>query len=519
MTARDLSLPPHSLEAERAVLGSILKDPTSMVDIGDMLQATDFYDARHRLIFSAMQGITHDGLPPDLAIVTDRLRQLDALERAGGWDALLDLDNAIATAAFVGHYAGVVRDTAMRRALISKAQAIAELAYREDGPVGDVLERAERLVGELRGRALPSGPRFAFVAPGELAEPAPRAFRWDPLLPEGAVTLLYGDAGLGKSFIAAALGIAIAAGLPRCLQMPIIGGRVLYVDAELDADEFTRRTYQLARGMGLEAPPMDLLYLNLEHSLATPRGRDWLKDAIADARADVTILDSLSFASAGAKLNDPGEMAAVLMGLRNIGTFLALDHSNWAGVQGNQSDSHPMGSFFKRAFSRSMIQIDQALAGGITLRANKATFGAIPQPVHLAIAHQSERTVVQRIDLHDGRMAGAERNMPAIERVHLHLVLNGPTQLDALVEAVDLRKQYVKNLLTALRTQGRAVPSGDAVWRCVQDAERTRNGTPPEALTETGFGVSPQVDDRTHPKLAIPVNHEPNGASDQWDAM
>lgn len=506
---RELDLPPQSKQAEEAVLGSILKSPPSIAAVADVLRPDDFYTTENGMVFGAMLSLRGDGVPIDYHTVADRLTQRGQYERVGGLLYLAGINLSTPTATFIEHYGRIVERTSIMRQLISSGQSIAALAYRDNLEPDAAIDKASEIVDRVARRR--GGPRaqFPFVFPAHLPEPSPRAFRVDPLVPEGAVTVLYGDAGLGKSFIALALAIAIAAGMPRFAAMPLIGGRVLYVDAELDDEEFTRRAYRLSRGLGLSAPPADLVYLNLEQSLASSRGRAWLEEAIGVARADFTILDSLSFASAGAKLNDPGEMAAVLMGLRGVGTLLALDHSNWAGVQGNQSESHPMGSFFKRAFSRSMIQIDRALGGGITLRANKATFGEIPEPIHLALTHRTDRIEVQRIDLQDGRMAGADQNMPAIERVALHLLVQGPSRPDGMLESTQLRLGTVKNCLTRLRIDGRAEGIGDGVWRHIPREEReTADDNSMTTSMTTANGVHTSPSEACHRVILLKGNDE-----------
>jgi hypothetical protein len=125
------TLPPHSLEAERAVLGSVLKDAASIGHVAQ-LASGDFYDRRHRAIWTAMLALHADGQPVDLAMLVVRLQQLGLYEQAGGLDYLVDVDNATATAAFVEHYASIVEHAARSRATISTAQLMAERGFRGD---------------------------------------------------------------------------------------------------------------------------------------------------------------------------------------------------------------------------------------------------------------------------------------------------------------------------------------------------------------------------------------------------
>src|ERR671928_807914 len=143
---RDLSQPPHSLEAEEAVLGSVLKNPNSIVQVADFLRAEDFYAPRNRHVFKAMLTITADGRPIDYHTLADQLRQLDLYEASGGLIYLTELNLATPTAAHIEHYGRIVERTSIMRQLITKAQTIAELAYRDNLDPDTALEKAEQLI-------------------------------------------------------------------------------------------------------------------------------------------------------------------------------------------------------------------------------------------------------------------------------------------------------------------------------------------------------------------------------------
>src|SRR5919202_1505154 len=143
---RDLSLPPHNLEAEEAVLGSVLKNPTSIVQIADFLRAEDFYAPRNRHVFKAMLALNADGRPIDYHTLADQLRQLDLYEASGGLIYLSELNLATPTAAHIEHYARIVERTSIMRQLIGKAQTISELAYRDNLDPDTALEKAEQLI-------------------------------------------------------------------------------------------------------------------------------------------------------------------------------------------------------------------------------------------------------------------------------------------------------------------------------------------------------------------------------------
>ncbi|MCA1644900.1 MAG: replicative DNA helicase [Chloroflexi bacterium] len=143
---RDLSLPPHSIQAEEAVLGSILKNPASMVRVSDFLKPEDFYQQRNRHVFRAMLSLFADGKPIDYHSTADTLQQQGAYEASGGLLYLSELNLATPSAAHIEHYGRIVERTSIMRQLIAKAQTIAEIAYRDNLAPEVALEKAEQLI-------------------------------------------------------------------------------------------------------------------------------------------------------------------------------------------------------------------------------------------------------------------------------------------------------------------------------------------------------------------------------------
>jgi replicative DNA helicase len=143
---RDLSLPPHSLQAEEAVLGSVLKHPPSIVRIADFLKPEDFYGMRNRHVFRAMLTLYADGQPIDYHSVGDTLFQQGTHDAAGGMLYLSEVNLATPSAAYIEHYGRIVERTSIMRQLIAKAQTIAEIAYRDNLTPEVALEKAEQLI-------------------------------------------------------------------------------------------------------------------------------------------------------------------------------------------------------------------------------------------------------------------------------------------------------------------------------------------------------------------------------------
>lgn len=137
--------PPNSQEAEQAILGGLMFDPAAIEQIGDKLTPEDFYFRDHRIIFEAIIALSESGKAFDALMVSQRLESLDQLESVGGNTYLMQLVDAVVSAANIGAYAEIVHEAAMRRRLITVSSEIGQRSFRPDGQTAyDVLEYAEK---------------------------------------------------------------------------------------------------------------------------------------------------------------------------------------------------------------------------------------------------------------------------------------------------------------------------------------------------------------------------------------
>ncbi|MBN1887043.1 MAG: replicative DNA helicase [Thermoflexales bacterium] len=143
----DAHLPPHSLEAEEAVLGSILIDPTALDQAGAHLsQPGDFYLVKHGWIWDTMHTLHKRRDPIDFLTVCEELDRRGQLADAGDQAYLSHLIGSVPTAIHAEGYARIVADTARRRRLIQAAGDIVQLAYAEDLDIDQVEADALRLL-------------------------------------------------------------------------------------------------------------------------------------------------------------------------------------------------------------------------------------------------------------------------------------------------------------------------------------------------------------------------------------
>lgn len=148
-----LKLPPHSLEAEQAVLGGLMLDNSAWDQIADIVTEDDFYRRDHRLIFRAIEALSNEGNPCDAVTLSEWLEKFNELENAGGLSYLGNLARNTPTAANAKAYAEIVRERAVLRQLIQASNEISNLAFNPEGRAShELLEIAEQRVFEIAER-------------------------------------------------------------------------------------------------------------------------------------------------------------------------------------------------------------------------------------------------------------------------------------------------------------------------------------------------------------------------------
>jgi replicative DNA helicase len=157
-TVEDIRTPPHSVEAEQALLGGLLMDSVAWENVADVVRAGDFYRPDHQLIFEAIGALAGNGRPCDAVTVSEQLQRTGLLEEAGGLAYLGSLVRDTPTAANVRAYAAIVRERALLRRLIRAGTDIAASAFSEEGlSAGDLVDRAEQRVFEIAEEGQRSG--------------------------------------------------------------------------------------------------------------------------------------------------------------------------------------------------------------------------------------------------------------------------------------------------------------------------------------------------------------------------
>ncbi|MGX7351999.1 replicative DNA helicase [Enterococcus canis] len=161
-------MPPQSIEAEQAVLGSIFLDAEAIVDALEYIEPKDFYRRSHQLIFQTMMLLNDRNEAIDIITVKDRLEQENQLEDVGGLAYLSDLAVTVPTAANIVHYAKIVEQKSLLRNLIQTATDIVSKGFEQSEDVEAILDDAERSILEVSEKRNRSG----FLAIGDVLNQA-----------------------------------------------------------------------------------------------------------------------------------------------------------------------------------------------------------------------------------------------------------------------------------------------------------------------------------------------------------
>lgn len=137
------SLAPHSIEAEEAVLGSILLSPEALFDVLPFLRADDFFIVRHEWIWKAITDLHKQGHPIDYLTIVTELDRVGRLAEAGGMAYVLSLINKSPSSLNVDGYGRIVERMAVRRRLLDGAQKVARAAHADDMDIDEVIATSE----------------------------------------------------------------------------------------------------------------------------------------------------------------------------------------------------------------------------------------------------------------------------------------------------------------------------------------------------------------------------------------
>ena len=137
-------IPPHSIEAEQGVLGSILIDKDGIIQISSLITPADFYDGKNALVFEVMLDLFLKNRPIDLLTVREMIDDRKKLEEIGGNAYLIALTESIFTSANIYQYGQIVKTKSVLRKLIKAGNDILLYGYDEEADINKLLEKSEQ---------------------------------------------------------------------------------------------------------------------------------------------------------------------------------------------------------------------------------------------------------------------------------------------------------------------------------------------------------------------------------------
>ena len=142
-------VPPHDVEAEQAVIGSMLTDNEAVTSSIEVLKESDFYREDNKIIFSAMLNLYNRSEPIDLITVKSELEAMGKIDQVGGIEYLAELPEKVPTTANASKYINIVHEKSILRNLIKTANEIIELGYDPTENVEDIMDGAEKKIFNL----------------------------------------------------------------------------------------------------------------------------------------------------------------------------------------------------------------------------------------------------------------------------------------------------------------------------------------------------------------------------------
>lgn len=149
----NLQIPPHDLNAERAVLSCLLQDQSTLDKIYEILKTEDFYQEKHKKIYNAILSLSRKNEPFDAFTVSSYLDNTHELELVGGLEYLLSLSSEVPSAAHSEHYGKIVEEKATLRSLLEAAKVMSEEIYQGDNEVENILDHSEQKILDIANKS------------------------------------------------------------------------------------------------------------------------------------------------------------------------------------------------------------------------------------------------------------------------------------------------------------------------------------------------------------------------------
>lgn len=327
-------IPPRDIDAEQALLGSIMIAPYLFVDLVTIIKAEYFYRISHRWIWEAMNHLLEAEQQIDHVTLCNALNTSGKLKEIGGPAYITGLLNATPTSMHAESYAKIVREKALKRKALEFATNLAQNAI-QDKPLSDALQQME---GFFVNSSALSGITERMVMTAEklcLSEMGELTWILKDWIMAGGINLIAGMPAAGKSFLALDLAIGIASSGLAWDNHPVTQGKVLYHFLDGSYRGMRSRVIKMCHSRGIQ-PPADLVFDFSPLNLKVTSEVLALRQRIKRLDASVVIFDVMAKFIPGADENSVAEISPMMNTLREITnqtgtTFILIHHLNKGG--------------------------------------------------------------------------------------------------------------------------------------------------------------------------------------------
>ncbi len=146
---QNMRIPPHSIEAEQSVIGSMLMDHDAVIVASEILRSEDFYRPDHAQIYSSIMELYSTGNPIDIITIQDKLVQKGVLEQIGGISYIAELASSVPTSAHIKQYSKIVEEKATLRRLIKASGEITAKSFDGEEPIDNIMGFAEKQIFDI----------------------------------------------------------------------------------------------------------------------------------------------------------------------------------------------------------------------------------------------------------------------------------------------------------------------------------------------------------------------------------
>jgi len=334
-------IPPHSIEAEQAVLGTLMINNAVWASICGNMVANDFYLNSHKVIFSTISKLATDNLPFDPIVLSERLKRTSQLEQAGGESYLFEIAASNYSIANIEAYATIINELSRKRQLLNILEDTSNKCYGEeksDSIINYAATGFDAKVSKLfndRKKGLVSIDLPSLI---ELDIPK-KDYLLTPWMAAQSISMLHAYRGTGKTFISLGVAYAVASG-GRFLnwRAPEKKG-VLILDGEMPLKALQDR-FKAIVNKGDELAPVRLISPDLQTmqmpDISTIQGQENINQHITDD-ISLIIIDNLSTLARSGKENEADSwdiIQAWALKLRSLGkSILFIHHSGKSGQQ------------------------------------------------------------------------------------------------------------------------------------------------------------------------------------------